>query len=130
MASEILTRPDLGVVTVGVDGSPSARTAALWADAETIQAVREAARDLPADTAAAGHEGFPDLVGHHVETGTSIPGLLIEASGRTDLLVRGRGRRTLGVGPSPGRVAHARVHHSRCPVEVIPSVFVAEVGRS
>ncbi|MER5204217.1 universal stress protein [Streptomyces sp. NPDC002825] len=300
MTSESLTRAELGDVIVGVDGSASARTAALWAaaeadgrgrslflvhaadtdrraywtDAETIQAVREAGRDLLADTAAAVHERFPDLavtrrlirrepvaglreaagdrgtivvgsrglggfsalmlgsvglgvaaradvpvivvrggderpemgsvtaavhdatdldwllhaaaeaearkaalrivsvwnvlahvgrvasmlddldgiarrrvhevkdladrvrevhpgliVGHHVETGTSTPGILIEASGHTDLLVMGRGRRPLGVGPSLGRVAHALIHHSRCPVEVIPSAFVEESGQ-
>ncbi|MCZ0983214.1 universal stress protein [Streptomyces diastatochromogenes] len=300
MTSELLVRPDLGDVIVGVDGSPSARTAVLWAaaeadrrgrslclvhaadtdrraywsDAETMQAVRETARDLLAGTATAVHECFPDLVvtrrlvrrepvaglqeaagdrgtivvgsrglggfsalmlgsvglgvaaraevpvivvrggderpgtgsvtaavhdaadldrlllaaaeaearkaalrivsvwnalahagsvasmlddldgtarqrvhevkaladrvraahpglivGHHVETGTSVPGILIWASGHTDLLVMGRGRRPLGVGPSLGRVAHALIHHSRCPVEVVPSVFATEAGQ-
>ncbi|MFI8766530.1 universal stress protein [Streptomyces sp. NPDC053792] len=295
MTSETLARPELGNVVVGVDGSPSARTAALWAaaeaarrgrplrlvhaadtdrraywtDAETIQAVREAGRDLLTETASALHERFPDLdvtkelsrqepvsglresagtqgtivvgsrglggftalllgsvglgvaaraevpvivvrgegerpetgsvtaavhdstdvhglllaaaeadarraalrivsvwnvlthvgsvatmlddldaiarqrvhetktladsiralypqliVGHHVETGTSTPGILIEASSRTDLIVMGRGRRPLGIGPSLGRVAHALIHHAHCPVEIVPSTPV------
>ncbi|MFG3346050.1 universal stress protein [Streptomyces sp. NPDC048018] len=69
-------------------------------------------------------ESFPGLVvGHHVETGTSAPGLLIEASARTDLLVTGRGGRPLGIGPSLGRVAHALIHHAHCPVEIVPQVF-------
>ncbi|MFI8825406.1 universal stress protein [Streptomyces sp. NPDC053431] len=296
MDSEIPVRPELGAVVAGVDGSPTARTAALWAaaeadrrgrslhlvhaadtdrrslfaDAETIQSVREAGRDLLAETADAVHERFPDLtltrelsrrepiaglraaagrqgtivvghrglggfatlmlgsvglgmaaradvpvivvrgeaerpetgsvtaavhdasdlewllvaaaeaharkaalrlvsvwnvllhagrvatmlddldgvarrrvhkakeladrvrevypdliVGHHVETGTSTPGILIDASGRTDLIVMGRGRRPLGVGPSLGRVAHALIHHAHCPVEIVPSGFTA-----
>ncbi|MFJ9811055.1 universal stress protein [Streptomyces sp. NPDC101158] len=71
-------------------------------------------------------EVYPDLiVGHHVETGTSAPGLLIEASGRTDLLVTGRSRRPLGIGPSLGRVAHALIHHAHCPVEIVPPAFAS-----
>ncbi|MEX0172086.1 universal stress protein [Streptomyces sp. LMG1-1-1.1] len=295
MDSEIPVRPELGDVVVGVDGSPSARTAALWAaaeadrrgrtlrlvhaadtdrraywtDAETMQAVREAGRDLLTGTAGAVHERCPDLpvtkelsrreavsglreaagdrgtivvgsrglggfsalmlgsvglgvaaraevpvivvrggderpetgsvtaavhdttdldwlplaaaeadarkaalrivsvwnvfthvgsvatmlddldgiarqrvrevktladrvralypqliVGQHVETGTSTPGILIEASGRTDLLVMGRSRRRRGPVPSLGRVAHALIHHAHCPVEIVPSDFV------
>ncbi|MEV5973025.1 universal stress protein [Streptomyces sp. NPDC051921] len=299
MDSEIPVRPELGNVVVGVDGSPSARTAALWAaaeadrrgralhlvhaadtdrraafaDAETLQAVREAGRDLLSDTAQAIHQRLPDLpvtrelsrqepvaglraaagrrgtivvghrglggfgalmlgsvglgvaaraevpvivvrgeserpetgsvtaavqdaddlgglllaaaeadarkaalrlvgvwnvldhvgsvatmlddldgiarqrvleskeladrvrevypeliVGHRVETGTSVPGLLIEASGRTDLIVMGRGRRPLGAGPTLGRVAHALIHHAHCPVEILPPAFASADG--
>ncbi|MEV5973034.1 universal stress protein [Streptomyces sp. NPDC051921] len=296
MDSEIPVRPELGAVVAGVDGSPTARTAALWAaaeadrrgrplnlvhaantdrrlmfsDAETVQAVREAGRELLVETASAVHERFPELdvtrelsrqesiaglraaagrrgtivvghrglggfatlmlgsvglgvaaradvpvivvrgeaerpetgsvtaavhdatdlewllvaaaeaharraalhlvsvwnvlthvgrvatmlddldgvarrrvhrakeladrvrevypdlsVGHHVETGTSAPGILIDASGRADLIVMGRGRRPLGVGPSLGRVAHALIHHAHCPVEIVPHGFAA-----
>ena len=299
MTSEIPARPELGNVVVGVDGSPSSRTAALWAAAEadrrgrplrivhaadtdrrslfaggeTIQAVREAGRDLLAETANAVQERFPGLVvtrelsrqeavsglqaaagirstlvvgsrGHggfaalmlgsvglgvatrakvpvvvvrgegevpvtasvtaavhgasdlgwlllaaaeadarkaalrlvsvwnvlthigsvatmlddlgelarqrvqetaaladhvravypglnvsqHVETGTSTPGILVEASAHTDLLVMGRERRMLGVGPSLGRVAHTLLHHAHCPVEVVPPDFATQVG--
>ncbi|MFF8381623.1 universal stress protein [Streptomyces sp. NPDC015661] len=295
MTSEIPARPELGDVVVGVDGSPSARTATLWAaaeahrrgralrlvhaadtdrraywsDADSIQAVREAGRDLLIDTESAVHERFADLtvtrqvsrrepvaglqeaagdsgtivvgtrglggfsalllgsvglgvaaragvpvivvrgegerpetgsvtaavhdnadldwlllaaaeadarkaalrivsvwnvlthvgsvatmlddldaiahqrvhevkgladrvrevypaliVGQHVETGTSTPGILMEASSRTDLLVMGRGRRPLGVGPALGRVAHALIHHAHCPVEIVPTAGV------
>ncbi|RVU22216.1 universal stress protein [Streptomyces antnestii] len=71
-------------------------------------------------------EVYPDLiVGHHVETGTSTPGILIEASVHTDLVVMGRGRRPLGIGPSLGRVAHTLIHHAHCPVEIVPSSFAA-----
>ncbi|MDI3406868.1 universal stress protein [Streptomyces cavernicola] len=65
-------------------------------------------------------EAYPHLnVTHHVETGTSTPGTLIGASGHTDLIVMGRGRRLLGVGPSLGRVAHALLHHAHCPVQIV-----------
>ncbi|MER5497555.1 MULTISPECIES: universal stress protein [unclassified Streptomyces] len=74
-------------------------------------------------------ERYPDLiVGHHVETGTSTPGILIEASAHTDLLVMGRGRHPLGVGRSLGRVAHALLHHAHCPVEIVPAGFVSRDG--
>ncbi|MGW5781672.1 universal stress protein [Streptomyces sp. NPDC003863] len=71
----------------------------------------------------------PDLiVGPHVETGTSTPGILIEASGHTDLIVMGRDRRPLGVGPSLGRVAHTLIHHAHCPVEIVPLSFAKPDG--
>ncbi|MFF6772935.1 universal stress protein [Streptomyces sp. NPDC012637] len=298
MTSEIPARPELGNVVVGVDGSPSARTAVLWAaaeadrrgrtlhlvhaadtdrralfaDAETIQTVREAGRDLLIDTESAVHERFPDLavtkelsrqepvaglraaaghrgtivvgnrglggfstlmlgsvgmgvaaraevpvivvrgdgdrpesgsvtaavhgasdvgwllvaaaeadarkavlrlvsvwnvlthvgsvatmlddldeiawqrvheikaladrvrdfypglvVSHHVETGTSTPGILVEASAHTDLLVMGREHRVLGAGPSLGRVAHVLLHHAHAPVEIVPPAFATRV---
>lgn len=67
-------------------------------------------------------DAYPGLiVGHHVETGTSTPGVLVEASAHTDLLVLGRGRRSLGFGPSLGRVAHSLIHHARCPVGIVPT---------
>ncbi|WP_121829209.1 universal stress protein [Streptomyces sp. S1] len=87
MSSEIPARPELGNLVVGVDGSPSARTAVLWAaaeadrrgrplrlvhaadtdrralytNAETIQAVREAGRELLVESARAVHDRFPNL---------------------------------------------------------------------
>ncbi|MGW1194021.1 universal stress protein, partial [Streptomyces sp. NPDC002559] len=87
MSSETPARPELAGVVVGIDGSPSARAAALWAaaeadrrsrplrlvhaadtdrraywsDAETIQAVRETGRDLLIETEDAVREHFPDL---------------------------------------------------------------------
>ncbi|GAA2771118.1 universal stress protein [Streptomyces showdoensis] len=63
------------------------------------------------------------VVAHHVEAGTSSAGILVEASARTDLVVMGRGRRPLGVGPSLGRVAHSLIHHAYCPVEIVPRGF-------
>ncbi|WP_282693790.1 universal stress protein [Streptomyces sp. CC208A] len=69
-------------------------------------------------------EWYPDLiVTPHVETGTTTAGILVEASAHTDLMVMGRGRRTLGAGPSLGRVAHALIHHAHCPVELVPAGF-------
>ncbi|MBB4984267.1 universal stress protein [Streptomyces nymphaeiformis] len=298
MTSEIPARPELGNVVVGVDGSPSARTAVLWAaaeahrrgrtlhlvhaadsdrralfaNAETIQAVREAGRNLLIETESTVHERFPDLavtkelsrqepvaglraaaghrgtivvgnrglggfstlmlgsvglgvaaraetpvivvrgdgdrpesgsvtaavhgasdvgwllvaaaeadarkavlrlvsvwnvlthvgsvatmlddldeiarqraheikaladrvrdfypglnVSHHVETGTSTPGTLVEATAHTDLLVMGREHRVLGAGPSLGRVAHVLLHHAHAPVEIVPPTFATRV---
>ncbi|MEV6329928.1 universal stress protein [Streptomyces sp. NPDC051909] len=70
-------------------------------------------------------EVYPrSVVVPHVETGTSTPGVLIESSRNTDLIVMGRGRRSLGAEPSLGRVAHALIHHAHCPVEIVPPGFV------
>ncbi|MFF7443008.1 universal stress protein [Streptomyces sp. NPDC008122] len=150
MTSEDSVRPELGDVVVGVDGSPSAHTAVLWAAAEAdarkaalrivsvwnalthVGSVATMLDDLDGIARRRVHETkaladrvrelYPQLiVGHHVETGTSTPGILIEASSRTDLIVVGRGRRPLGVGPSLGRVAHAVIHHAHCPVEIVPT---------
>ncbi|MFJ3539017.1 universal stress protein [Streptomyces sp. NPDC090109] len=69
-------------------------------------------------------EWYPDLtVDEQVETGTSTPGVLVEASARSNLVVMGRSRRPLGAGPALGRVAHALVHHAHCPVEIVPRGF-------
>lgn len=76
-----------------------------------------------ADRVRQAHPGLH--VEHHVETGKSTPGALIEASRGADLLVMGRGRRPLGLGPVLGRVAHALIHHAHCPVEIVPHTFTA-----
>ncbi|MEU6944418.1 universal stress protein [Streptomyces sp. NPDC046316] len=67
------------------------------------------------------------IVSHHVETGTSTPGILVEASAHTDLLVMGREHRVLGAGPSLGRVAHVLLHHAHCPVEIVPPAFATRI---
>ncbi|WGP08310.1 universal stress protein [Streptomyces sp. SH5] len=69
-------------------------------------------------------EVYPDLTDtHHVETGTSVPGILVEASKHTDLMVLGGRRHLLGLGPALGRVSHAVLHHGHCPVEIIPPEY-------
>ncbi|MDV9186712.1 universal stress protein [Streptomyces sp. SR27] len=71
---------------------------------------------------------YPGLdISHHVETGTSTPGTLVETSAHTDLLVMGREHRVLGAGPSLGRVAHTLLHHAHCPVEIVPPAFATRV---
>ncbi|MFF2009574.1 universal stress protein [Streptomyces sp. NPDC058195] len=72
---------------------------------------------------------YPGLiVGHHVEAATSTPGVLIEASAHTDLIVMGRGHPSKGLGPSLGRVAHTLIHHAHCPVEIVPAAFAPADG--
>lgn len=64
---------------------------------------------------------YPDLtVTHDVETGTSVPGILVEATTLTDLLVMGARNRVLGSGAALGRVPHALLHHGHCPVQIVP----------
>ncbi|NBE50272.1 universal stress protein [Streptomyces boluensis] len=140
-------RPDTGVVTAAVHeagdlewllvaaAEADARKATLrlvsvWNVRTYVGSVVTMLDDLDAlvrlrtdevkDLAAGVVERYPHLnVTHHVEAGSSTPGILIEASGHTDLIVMGRGRRLLGVGPSLGRVAHALLHHAHCPVQIV-----------
>ncbi|MGW1225009.1 universal stress protein [Streptomyces sp. NPDC001515] len=63
-------------------------------------------------------------VTHRVETATSVPGVLVEATAHTDLLVMGSRHRVFRSGPALGSVSHALLHHGRCPIEIIPPDFV------
>ncbi|OKJ18424.1 universal stress protein UspA [Streptomyces sp. CB02130] len=118
MTSETPARPELGNVIVGIDGSPSGRTAVLWAadeahrrgralhlvhaadtdrravfaDAETIQAVREAGRDLLTETASAVRDLFPDLaVTKELSCQEPVAGLRAAAGHRGTIVVGNRG---------------------------------------
>ncbi|MFI9001885.1 universal stress protein [Streptomyces sp. NPDC053541] len=78
----------------------------------------------PDDLAARIRAAHPGLaVTAHAESGAGAAGILIEASRGADLLVAGRGRRTLALGRALGRVAHALIHHAHCPVEIVPHAF-------
>ncbi|MGW2582292.1 universal stress protein [Streptomyces virginiae] len=66
-------------------------------------------------------EEFPALTVHtDAEKSVSVASVLVEASRHADLLVMG-GRRSPGYfGPTLGRTTHSLLHHSHCPVELIP----------
>ncbi|MEU3403618.1 universal stress protein [Streptomyces sp. NPDC006670] len=80
--------------------------------AETLRAITDVVRDE-----------FPDLeVQADAEKSISVAGVLVEASRHADLLVMG-GRRVpgpLGLAPSLGKATHSLLHHSHCPVLLIP----------
>lgn len=80
--------------------------------AETLRAVSDVVRGE-----------FPDLdVQADVEKSVSVAGVLVEASRHADLLVMG-GRRVpgpLGLAPNLGKATHSLLHHSHCPVLLIP----------
>ncbi|GGP93984.1 universal stress protein [Streptomyces virginiae] len=64
---------------------------------------------------------FPDLtVRADAEKGMSVAGVLVEASRHADLLVMGGRRASAYLGPTLGRHTHSLVHHSHCPVLLIP----------
>ncbi|WP_327111152.1 universal stress protein [Streptomyces sp. NBC_01341] len=50
----------------------------------------------------------------------SAAGVLVDASRHCDLMVMGGQRHLYSPRPSPGRVAHALLHHSHCPVQIWP----------
>ncbi|MCY0928007.1 universal stress protein [Streptomyces sp. H27-H1] len=64
---------------------------------------------------------FPVLtVNTEAEKSVSVARVLVEASRHADLLFMG-GRRSPGYfGPALGRTAHSLLHHSHCPVELVP----------
>ncbi len=64
---------------------------------------------------------FPGLtVRADAEKGMSVAGVLVEASRHADLLVMGGRRASAYLGPALGRHTHSLVHHSHCPVLLIP----------
>ncbi|MFD5619738.1 universal stress protein [Streptomyces yangpuensis] len=64
---------------------------------------------------------FPDLtVRADAEKSVSVAGVLVEASRHADLLVMGGRRASAYLGPTLGRYTHSLVHHSHCPVLLIP----------
>ncbi|MGW7456335.1 universal stress protein [Streptomyces sp. NPDC054797] len=66
-------------------------------------------------------EEFPDLTLRvDAEKSVSVSGVLVEASRHADLLVMGGRRAPSYLGPTLGRATHSLVHHSHCPVELIP----------
>ncbi|MFF0204282.1 universal stress protein [Streptomyces sp. NPDC005017] len=146
-------RPETGTVTAAVKGASdlgwlltaaseaqarkaSLRILSVWNVLAHIGTVATMLDDLDDIAHARVHEvkeladavrqTFPGLIVHHrVETATSTPGLLVEASAHTDLLVMGSHHRALGVGPALGRVAHTVLHHGHCPVQIVPPDFAA-----
>ncbi|MFH7596461.1 universal stress protein [Streptomyces racemochromogenes] len=65
---------------------------------------------------------YPEVeVVEHVEMGSGAE-VLLSAASRAELLVVGRQVRQSPVGPRTGSVAHAALHHARCPVAVVPHV--------
>ncbi|MDH2387929.1 universal stress protein [Streptomyces sp. HNM0663] len=65
-------------------------------------------------------KAFPDVpVTEHVEIGGAGE-VLLSASAEAQLLVVGRRVRRSAVGMRIGSVAHAALHHARCPVAVVP----------
>ncbi|MFE1875788.1 universal stress protein [Streptomyces sp. NPDC059496] len=64
---------------------------------------------------------FPDVtVRADAEKSMSVAGVLVEASRHADLLVMGGRRASAYLGPTLGRHTHSLVHHSHCPVLLIP----------
>ncbi|MFI8280890.1 universal stress protein [Streptomyces sp. NPDC085929] len=64
---------------------------------------------------------FPELtVTEDTVRATSVAGAVVEETPLADLLVMGARRRAPKVGSPLGSVTHAALHHSRCPVAIIP----------
>ncbi|MFH9089615.1 universal stress protein [Streptomyces sp. NPDC017673] len=73
-----------------------------------------------ADALGPWRERFPEVpVAEHVEMG-SAGQVLLSMTGRAQLMVVGRRARRTAVGARIGSVAHGVLHHSECPVAVVP----------
>ncbi|MEU2680204.1 universal stress protein [Streptomyces sp. NPDC007107] len=91
------------------------------ADRRSEQQIEDLAQSL--------REAFPGTtVSCAVETGRSAAAVLVEASRRCDLVVVGGRRAQDHVSTTPGRVAHALLHHSHCPVQIVPRGVTEEVA--
>jgi nucleotide-binding universal stress UspA family protein len=123
--SEQSRRNAFGRVTVGV-GDPAGGVAAVRF------AVREArARGCALTAVRAWRSPAHEPMGHPLIAGDvsqaheeQAADLLVDASAGTDLIVVGARRRHGDLGLQLGRTAHAVLHHSACPVAVVP-----EAGR-
>ncbi|MEU6844287.1 universal stress protein [Streptomyces sp. NPDC046716] len=65
-------------------------------------------------------ERYPSVPVRAVQEEGRARDVLVSASARSDLLVVGARRRRSGVGLQLGPVGHAVLHHSACPVAVVP----------
>ncbi|WEV28983.1 universal stress protein [Streptomyces sp. 71268] len=73
-----------------------------------------------AEALAPWREKFPEVpVAEHVEIGSGGQ-VLLSQTARAQLLVVGRRVRRSPIGSRIGSVAHAALHHARCPVAVVP----------
>ncbi|MEU4262730.1 universal stress protein [Streptomyces sp. NPDC025273] len=96
-----------------------AADSALLPGSRAQESVRQGEQETQA-LAAGIRQRFPGLaVTAEVEAGRPVAAVLVEASRHSDLLIIG-GRRAEGIGPGVGRIAHALLHHSLCPVEIVP----------
>ncbi|PJN28036.1 hypothetical protein CG736_07565 [Kitasatospora sp. CB02891] len=92
-----------------------------WVPVETErQELGALAVGMVADAVAPWREKYPrTLVLEDVRTGGGAAAL-VEASAQSDLVVVGRRRRAINIGPKLGSVAHAVIHHAQSPVAVVP----------
>ncbi|MFF8846258.1 universal stress protein [Streptomyces sp. NPDC015127] len=63
---------------------------------------------------------YPDLTVHHTLIEGSARHTLITRSTAADLLIIGTHRRHSHPGPHPGLITHTLLHHSHCPVAIVP----------
>ncbi|HLV71844.1 MAG TPA: universal stress protein [Vulgatibacteraceae bacterium] len=125
-------------VVLGVKGEPGEDAAVRWAFAEAdsrgagvvaLHAVggefsprQRVIESMELSAAVAGMtEDFPDVTVQPVVSDRTAQQALVEASENAALVVVGaRPRRSL-IGMALGRVNHAVLHHSRCPVVLVPT---------
>ncbi|MBT2388607.1 universal stress protein [Streptomyces sp. ISL-1] len=89
-----------------------AQDAAHYHESEAAQTLEEALREAAAD--------HPDVELHRATAEGPARKVLMNASAAADLLIVGAQRRHEHFGLQLGRVAHAMLHHSVCPVAVVP----------
>lgn len=126
-------------VVVGVKGEPGEDPVVRWAYEEAdsrgagivaLHAVggefsprRRVIEDMELSAGVAGmSEDFPDVPVKELVSDRTAPRALVEASHNAALVVVGaRPRKKNLIGMALGRVNHAALHHSRCPVVLVPT---------
>ncbi|WP_052865596.1 universal stress protein [Streptomyces niger] len=75
-------------------------------------------------------ERYPDVPVEAELVPADAAGQLVEESRRSDLVVVGRHRRRLPIGPRLGSVAHAVLLHALCPIAVVPDAVREEAPKA
>uniref|UniRef100_A0AAU3GMA8 Universal stress protein n=1 Tax=Streptomyces sp. NBC_01401 TaxID=2903854 RepID=A0AAU3GMA8_9ACTN len=116
-----------GLQLLGVRNILARATGTASPSGEDAQPDRRREQQLEALAAGLRHAFPGTAVSVKVETGRSAAAVLVEASRHCDLLLMGGRRHLSTMGAGPGRIAHALLHHSRCPVEIVPRHHTEEV---
>ncbi|WP_326613976.1 universal stress protein [Streptomyces scopuliridis] len=88
---------------------------------DNLSAVAQSEAEATTHIVAPVRKEFPDLaIAEETMRAVSVPGALAKAAEHADLLVLGARRPTHPISSPLGRVTHAVLHHTPCPLAVVP----------
>ncbi|MFE2445558.1 universal stress protein [Streptomyces sp. NPDC059426] len=119
-AFEAATRRGAALRAVYASRCLAIRDSVPWEAGVGMSGVGEEAEWALGEVLASWRHKFPDVRVFAEVTADSPPRRLVGAAAGAALIVVGRGRRQMGLGPRLGPVGQAVVHHAACPVAVVP----------